>query len=566
MTIRLRTISQTADGRAIVRDRDLAATRITIGRSAENDIHLPDLAVEPRHAAIEQRDERRLTITATGTLGFTVDGKSVQKAEVDCQTGAELRFGGYRIGIALDTDGVPLLTIEPAASDAPGLDAKRVFSLGGVLPGKRRLSWIFVLVILGLFLALPIVSHLTRDSAAKQPVIGDGSWSPGKLSVAHHALESRCEACHVRPFEAVRDETCLSCHKAIHDHAPLSRLADAHAKPGLGGRFLQTVARTFGKPGPGACSDCHNEHLGAGRMEPARQQFCADCHGTLDRRLGDTKIGNAADFGLIHPQFHAAIPTQLGSRKLTRVSLGDHPRSVSGLAFPHKMHLAKLGGVARMAASIGSQRGYGADGLKCADCHHSTEDGVRFLTVNMDRDCGACHSLAYDRVGGIVRRLKHGDVNQMIADLTAASQASHPAIGGRRRPGEFSAGGSYYANFGSAGIAQQALSRDGICGECHTPALSGGRLSVMPVTQVSRFMTKGWFDHRAHRQEKCVSCHAADTSTTSADVLLPGIGQCRTCHLGESSSKAGIVPSSCAMCHTYHPTDQAPTNKVSRRR
>jgi hypothetical protein len=419
--------------------------------------------------------------------------------------------------------------------------------------------------VLGLFLALPVASNLTHNPAGKQPVIGDGSWSPGPLSLAHHALESRCEVCHVRPFEAVRDEACLSCHKTVRDHAPITRLALARAEPGPGGRFLLAVAHQFGKPGPGACSDCHTEHLGAGRMEPARQQFCADCHGSLDRRLRDTRIGNVADFGLLHPQFHVAIPTVLGSKTLTRVSLDARPHERSGLAFPHRLHLEKLGGVARMAASIGMQRDYGSGGLQCKDCHHSTEDGVRFLAVNMERDCGACHSLAYDRAGGIVRRLRHGDVDQMIADLSAASRASHPMIGGRRRPGEFGASGIYYADFsaptGGSAIAQRALSRDGICGECHTPARSGGRFSVMPVTQVSRFMAKGWFDHRAHRQEKCADCHAADESTTSADVLLPGIGQCRTCHLGETSSKAE-VPSSCAMCHTYHPTVQAPMNRA----
>jgi len=34
MTFRLRTIDVTADGRQIVRDRDLAASRLTIGRAA----------------------------------------------------------------------------------------------------------------------------------------------------------------------------------------------------------------------------------------------------------------------------------------------------------------------------------------------------------------------------------------------------------------------------------------------------------------------------------------------------------------------------------------------------
>ena len=418
---------------------------------------------------------------------------------------------------------------------------------------------------LAIFLALPIFGNLTHKPGAKSQVVGVSSWSSGKLSLAHHSLETRCEACHVKPFEAVRNETCQTCHKDTHDHAAANRIAGARAEPGLGGKFLWAVAHTMGKPGPGACTDCHTEHEGAGRMEPTRQQFCADCHGGLKERLTDTTLGNAGDFGTLHPQFRPAVALTLGSKKLTRVSLDEKPREASGLAFPHKMHLDKLGGVARMAASIGNNNGngrsYDTGGLQCKDCHQTTSDGVRFVPVEMERDCGSCHSLAFDKVGNTVRRLRHGDVDQMIADLTAARGGSEPIINGRKRPGDFAAGRTYFASFSSptsgAAIANRALSRDGICGECHTPAFSGGRLAVMPVTQISRFMNHGWFDHNDHKQEKCSSCHKADTSTTSADLLLPDLKSCRTCHMGEEAPRAK-VPSSCAMCHSYHISAQAP--------
>lgn len=77
----------------------------------------------------------------------------------------------------------------------------------------------------------------------------------------------------------------------------------------------------------------------------------------------------------------------------------------------------------------------------------------------------------------------------------------------------------------------------------------------MPVTLVTRYFRQGWFDHGAHKQETCASCHAAGSSGTSADLLLPGITHCRTCHLGEDAARAK-VPSSCAMCHGYHATAQ----------
>ena len=46
MVFRIRTIDLTAGGREIVREREVAGDELVIGRAAENEIHLPDLAVE----------------------------------------------------------------------------------------------------------------------------------------------------------------------------------------------------------------------------------------------------------------------------------------------------------------------------------------------------------------------------------------------------------------------------------------------------------------------------------------------------------------------------------------
>jgi predicted CXXCH cytochrome family protein len=588
MTFRLRTIDTTADGRQIVRDRDVDRPELTIGRAAGNDIHLPDLAVDPAHARITRRDGR-LAVEALGTLGFGVDGVASRTATIDPAGGAELRFGGYDLTVSQDTDGTPLITIARAASMDAGeaTDQKQRFSLAAAMPGKRLLSWVLGAVILAVFLAFPVLSNLRHQADPAAPVHGDKAWSAGPLSLAHHQLEGECVACHVKPFEPVRDAACLSCHKDVHDHAPAARLAMARGGGPLGTRMLWAVAHVFGKEGPGACSECHREHEGestAAMLSP-RQQFCADCHGDLTGRLGDTKLGNAGDFGTLHPQFVVGVVKDPFTRKLTRVSLDASPRENNGLTFPHKLHLDPLGGVARMAATIGRERGYGRAGLQCADCHHPTEDGVRFKPVRMERDCEGCHSLAYDQVDGIVRTLHHGDVDQMMADLSASGY--HPPLApGRRQPGQFSAsqfaeGGKYHIDFAppryTSTTFRQALSRGGVCGECHTPTMQGGKPGVVPVTQVTRYMVNGWFDHKAHAQEKCTSCHAAETSTSASDVLLPKIAQCRTCHVGENGVSPLLrrtaaqpghgkdadrlkTPSGCVMCHGYHPSQGAPRN------
>jgi hypothetical protein len=561
MIFRLRTIETTAQGREIVRDRDVATSPISLGRAADNTLHLADLSLDPHHATIAASNAGRVEVEAVGSLGFTLDGRKMHNAVIDPAVGGELRFGGYRITVSQDADGAVLLTVGLIA-EAAEPDARTAFSLAGRLPGKRAMSWLLGLSLLAAFLALPIYSILTR--APQQPVKGDAAWSAGPLSQAHHQLEGKCEACHVKPFEAVRDATCLTCHKDVHDHAPPARLANARGPESAGDAVQWRIAHMFGKPGPGACSDCHTEHEGAGRMPAPAQAFCADCHGSLKDRLLDTPLGNASDFGKQHPQFRPAIALTAGSDKLTRVSLAAHPRESSGLTFPHDMHLNTRGGVAQMAMRTGK-----GGALNCADCHHPTADGVRFLPINMERDCESCHSLAYDKVGGTFRKLRHGDVNQMIADLSVAPRRAVPIVTGLQRPGAYANGGAYYARFSApatrVGAVAQALSRGGICGECHTPSAAGGRFSVLPVTQVSRYFGHGWFTHAAHKQEKCTSCHAADRSNSASDLLLPDLKSCRTCHAGEVAPRAKI-PSNCAMCHDYHLTQQAPHGTARRQR
>jgi len=562
MAFRLRQIEVTAAGREIVRDRVTDRKLLVVGRAAGSDLHLPDLAIEPRHATIDLRHDGRVEVAAAeGALGFGLDGATVSRAVIDPDSGAELRFGAYRVVMSRDADGMVLFEVRLAADEEgrSALEDKLGFSLSGVLPGKRRMAWALAVAVVLIFLFLPIGSYLTRGSG--QTVIGDSSWSAGKLSLAHHALENRCESCHVQAFVAVRDATCKSCHKTVGDHAAHPRLAEARAGGLLGRQFLNAVAHAFGKEGAGSCASCHVEHEGLARMAAPAQRFCADCHGGLKDKLADTRLGNASDFGEHHPQFTPALVSDPFTRKRTPVSLDVNPRENSGLAFSHRLHLDKLGGVARMAASFRGERGYGANGLVCGDCHRPSEDALRFKPIDMERDCEGCHSLAYDRVGTIVRRLRHGDVEQMIADLSVSTNSDVPLVTNRSRPGDFAQGRPYHFNYAppahNAAMIRGALSRDGICGECHTPSFARGLPGVVPVTLVTRYMQQGWFDHKAHKGEKCTSCHLAEKSAASSDLLLPDIKSCRTCHLGEDAANAK-VPSGCAMCHSYHPPFAAP--------
>lgn len=562
MSFRIRQIDTTATGREIVRERVVEGERLTIGRSAENDLALPDLAVEQHHLSVASGQPGALTFEAAGTLGFTLDGRTLTHATVD-DGGAELILGAYRIDFAAgpvgESGGEFEVTVrrreERESGEGKGAHG---FTLASTwLPSKRPVAWGLLAAIFLAFLIVPIWSHLGREPAKPDdrtpgPVAMDASWTSGKLSLAHRGLEDNCEACHAEPFVAVRDDSCLTCHEKIGDHSARPKLTLARGPLSWGDAVQREVADLFHKPGAGACTDCHTEHEGEGRMEPPAQQFCADCHDTMDKRL-ETPLGNATDFGTAHPQFQVAVLTAPGAEKPARLSLDRRPREFNGLKFPHDLHLSLRAGPAQMARRLGAGKGYGGP-LDCADCHTPTADGVRFQPVDMEEDCGACHSLVFDRVGSTFRTLRHGDIDQMRADLAAADRAPRrPIASGRRRPGEFAPGGLYYGNFAppqraSVPLASRALSTRGVCTECHFASGDG----VMPVVQPKRYIEHGWFDHGAHEREKCTTCHVAPTSRSATDVLLPGITTCRTCHLGEDAAKPK-VPSTCAMCHSYHP-------------
>ena len=561
MSFLIRTIDQTATGREIVRERPLDKDALSIGRATTNDIVLADLSVEQHHANLERGDNGRLRMVAADKRGFQFEGRKSSDTAFDPGQGGEFVFGTYRLLFAREGgeggDGEIVIVVQQEERIEGSKDAVRGFALASAMPSKRAMAWGGLAAILVAFLAIPVWSHLTRDDKSPgasdfNQVTMDAAWSPGALSTAHHSLEDNCEACHVEPFVSVRDSTCLACHEDIAEHADRPRMVTSRGPLSAWDGFQWAVADTFGKEGRESCTTCHTEHEGEGRMEPAAQQFCADCHDALDDRLTDTQLASAADFGTDHPELQAIVWTQPGQGRVERIVLdGDH-RHNDGLRFPHDMHMAPGGGVARMATSL---RKYGGQ-LECADCHVPDSDGRNFRDVEMEENCESCHSLVYDRVGSTFRTLRHGDVDQLRADLAALDRAGRrPITTGRSRPGEFAQGRRYYQDFGRPqrnyiGV-NVALSKNGVCGECHLPRTTNGRPDVVPVKFRKAFFLNGKFDHKDHEQEQCSDCHAAETSSSAQELLLPTLKTCRTCHLGEDATQAE-VPSSCAMCHGYH--------------
>jgi hypothetical protein len=581
MSFIVRQISNTADGRQIVRPTTYEQVEICVGRDSACEIHLPDLAVEMRHALIAARPGGQVHIEALGDMGFEADGRAVDRVTINAAVGGELSFGGHRLTVSKEGEDI-VIAVERVASVADSTDEKDVnslFKLDGVLTGRRVSAWVLIGLVLSAFLIWPIYSYATSQGVKKREAgfHADTMWSSGSLSIAHKSLENNCQACHVKEFETVKDETCMNCHKDdAHDHAKPERLAAAMGPKSFGGKIEGMFMASFGIP-EGRCVECHTEHEGEGRMEPTAQQFCSDCHTNLKSRLPDTKLGGAGDFGLDHPQFQPLITAGIdGDKRLTkRVTLSGAISEDNGLKFPHDIHMSKSNGIARMAQTMKAEQGWG-DSLACKDCHVRTPDGVSFKPTDMEEDCGMCHSLAFDQIGGTIRTLRHGEPSQVIADLRAFYRSTGPSrpinLSGmsRRRPGEYAAFET--ANDFAAGArawpgqADEAIravfSRGGACYDCHVVTPTGSGWSVKKVVQPTRYMNKGWFNHDAHKQEDCQSCHKAETSKVATDLLLPDLKSCRTCHVGGTGeslvSVKEPVESTCAMCHDYHFDGMAP--------
>jgi hypothetical protein len=578
VTFLLRTVSTGAEGREIVRTARVEGDRLTIGRDPECDVRLTDLAVALRHSEISRAGDRLLIGVESG-LTVELNGRRVASGSIPLAAGGDIRIGSHLLRFLPTQAGSDEVQVgvERVTEGEAKLDrgAERLFSLASIMPGKRPMAWALALLVLAICVAWPIKTFHDRQQRAERfaHFQADELWSAGHLSVPHARLQHDCSACHVKPFESVRDGACLACHNAIHGHADPFRLARAQPDLTRWGAFQLRVKQALNLP-PGRCIDCHTEHQGAKEMPRTPQRFCSDCHRDLAARLADTKLGDASDFADLHPDFRPAVITGWKGERpiLERVSAG-RAREDNGLKFPHALHLLRTGGAAQMARRLGL-----GSSLECASCHRAEPGGPRFRPVEMERDCAMCHSLAFTRVNGTVRTLRHGDPAQVVAQLTdfyGSRTAPRPpsiAPDARRAPGAAQALGEreQFARGAHAPGAQAAIratfSRGGACYDCHgveppPPGLLAYR--IHPVAFPERYVRHGWFDHRAHAAQSCSGCHAAAKSSSASDVLLPGIATCRGCHGGERTAKP--VASSCAMCHDYHVGKGAPAMIVRQR-
>lgn len=582
MRLSLITVKRRPDGDDVSRRATMIeGDALRVGRAASSDIHLPDVEVAYHHATLTRTAEG-LILTGVGGETLMTDGGPMEA--IVMSPGVSCRIGAYQLTAEEPGDGADhALAVQkidqPAAASAGSMMSQTVAE---ALPSRRLMSWTLAIAVLAVFLMWPLASWMSRDippadavvvhdvTAETQLTAGppqqfnpvEAAWMTGPLSKAHASLSENCSACHQRAFEQVASNTCLSCHATLPQHAAV----ESH--PAL---TLENAQ----------CSDCHKEHEGGEAPKITAQAFCTECHQNIQAVSANSKLQTTiVDFGAQHPQFRPTLITavmrsddgQLEAQTLREYFKdGEALREPSNLKFPHDKH---IGAVRRNIGLEGSEK----ITLECASCHVPEEDGRGMVKIEQEKNCAQCHSLKI-RVtptseAVLLPHAKPVKVAEIVRGLFDEARDGGElrsvglATSGRRRPGEaILEEKSEAAADWAEGRAEETLNNifevSG-CSGCHYTSTAaetdnqGRKLwDVKPALLQYEWMPKAEFSHKAHEKQDCASCHAAETSKASTDVLMPTIAVCRDCHRGAAAGgplkpKAVEAPSGCMTCHEYH--------------
>ena len=274
-------------------------------------------------------------------------------------------------------------------------------------------------------------------------------------------------------------------------------------------------------------------------MASTKDTSCTQCHGNLQTKDGKLNVAaNVTGFDTSHPEFKLLKPGTMDP---------------GAIKFGHEVHM-----------KAGLRGKDGPTQLECASCHTlqpiEGRLGPEISTANFEKHCESCHRLEFNR--RIDKVLPHDKPEVVLAfaqkalaeyikehpgDVNIVEPALDPRIL-TPRPGP--AGNA--AEWIRRGMEDtQTLMWRKTCIECHTPTQS---LEIRKAQITEHWMTGARFDHSAHQLVACAECHgSAKTSKATADILLPGIATCQTCHRDARASASA----NCSECHVYHDWSKA---------
>ena len=505
---------------------------ILVGRGTSCDLILSGRLVSLEHALLKLGRDR-LSLRDLGSLsGVSVNSSFVQTREL--KRGDQVKIGEYVFKVIHDDSGWGFVESRVESEDDEDLETfikrqEKALRFQNYLPSFTVLSLVCIAAVLLFFGIMPLAGANRM------------SWSSGPISNAHKMIEDDCAQCHDSAFIRVKDDRCLACHQMSNHADNLAKLFDTH--PDLNAR----------------CASCHMEHNGDQGIIAEESKLCTDCHGVLSTLLPNTTVADIESLGE-HPEFRVSIDGR-------RVSLSEKKelKDLSKIKLNHKIHLEP-----DLA---------GADGLvtlSCSDCHRLTDDMIRFKAISFSRDCKSCHPLEFDpRLPG--EEVPHGEPDAVYNYLYAeyaklflrkeGKDEGSDANISRRKPGGQEVDRGTKIEFSRTTVEkesramEESLFTDRACHLCHMvrereDGQSGvreglGKYDVVKPDIPQLWMPASIFDHGAHLEVACESCHqGVRESSETTDVLLPGVDNCRQCH--QQGGDKSFVNSDCAGCHSYH--------------
>ena len=526
-------------------------TELTLGSGPDQQLQVPHAAVDPSHATLRVESNGRVRLTALGPKGVIINGRRQMRVYLDPDD--TLTLGETTIKVQRGRgEYACIVRIEDPFSQDDGQPA----SAASTRNHSSRYtisfwSWTLTIGVAAIFLLVPVGTFFgppMRKLLRNTPLVpSDALWSSGPLHTAHRFIGNDCTACHVTPFQRVRNSECATCHADVQHHvdvrSPDMALFDRER-----------------------CAECHFEHKEPSALVQRDPRLCTDCHAHMDSLKANALVRNSSDFGSDHPELRIAVLAEdeiVAPGRWRPVWLeASQPatyKEKSHLKFSHAQHLDPKG----IKSPLGERV------LQCGDCHRPNASGREMMPIRMEIQCSGCHSLHFDEhdpSSGV----PHGDLPRMFRALREhfsrqyleAGSPLQPG-GAMRRPGQEARQMSLdeqrrardWADTESLKMARELLEKR-VCVDCHdvTHVLGASgfdQWKVSPVRLTQNWMPRARFNHAAHINEACTSCHdQAERSKHSSDILMPGIARCRECHGGAQDSSK--LSSDCVMCHRFH--------------
>ena len=561
----------------VVETSEAPGPSLLIGRGTNADVRFDDAAVELEHARIDPESDRFVLTALKSVTGTFVNGEQIERAVLG--NGDRITIGPFSLVVNYSGAAEPLCleisSIAPSAlpgagrREVPKVDYAAAYAHGKIFLSKTALSVTLILAT-GLLLTGFLVAGRTTV------------FRPGSVSEAHMFIANQCSQCHL-PLHGPSNEACKNCHVGPKHHTTQVETARLNES---------------------SCVTCHVEHRGVRRLALVANRECVTCHADLKSIDPNTKKEGApsiffkkvTDFVTDHPEFAVSkiertedgkekengkevarirLPKAKVISRVTPVSvnpvcsnadktkpnpdtqeIGDFQGKI---CLNHDRHLAKK-------IKDGEDKEVQ---LTCESCHTLEPDGKRMRKITFAQHCADCHQKRDLKIGNKAGAenlaacvVPHGSVakvHEYLQIVFADSQckpfpSEEPEFRLLVAPPKLSLTPSAAER---VRLVEEGLFRDRGCALCHA---FDRQVTAFPKVEDS-FIPARWFrhaefDHKAHRMLKCEECHiGASKSTQTADVLVPGVETCRSCHRKSDRSGAAQEASAttnCASCHIYH--------------